>query len=792
MKVSEIWLREWVNPAWDAKQLASRLTMAGLEVDSISPVAGDFDGVVVARVLSTSQHPQADKLSLCEVSTGTGSTLKIVCGASNVRAGLTVALAQIGARLPGGLVIKEARLRGELSQGMLCSASELGLAESSEGILELDEDAPLGTSFRDYMRLDDVVFDIELTPNRADCLSIRGVAREVAALTQTELQPLPAWNVAPGIDEQKRIDLQFKEACPLYSGRIIRDLNPRAVTPLWMRERLRRSGIRVIHPVVDVTNYVMLELGLPMHAMDLSRLQGDMIIRKSRKDESLALLDGQTITLEGTELVIADSVQPVALAGVMGGEFSAVNETSCDIFLESAWFNPISIAGVARRFGLSTDSAQRYERGVDPALPLLAIERATSLILEIAGGKAGPISMLSSPEHMPPARSVAFRPEKVRQLTGLEIPDSDMQLMLQGLGMTIKQGASQWDVQVPSHRMDIQLDVDLVEEVIRLYGYDNIKGDTMLAAVCAGAINPIESLAMSALNFFMARGYHETISYSFVDPELQSVLYPDAGTISLLNPISSELAQMRAGMWPGLIASMIYNMHRQQTAIKFIEQGVIFEAKEGGSVETPCLGGLLTGECAAMSWNETNRRFDFFDLKGDLQALFAALNLSHVRFEPAEHHALHPGKSAQLVLDQEPIGWCGVLHPRIADALDLQDDVVLFEIRLPGLTKSDTPRYQGISRFPQIRRDLSLLVDDSVSMAQIEQLVRETVDQNWLKQFNVFDVYTGESIPAGKKSVAIALTLQDKTRTLVDLEINQTISAIITKLEERFAITLRD
>jgi len=792
MKVSEIWLREWVNPAWDAKQLAERLTMAGLEVDSVSPVAGAFEGVVVAKVISTSPHPQADKLSLCEVTTGSGSNLKIVCGASNVRGGLMVALAQIGAKLPGGLVIKEAKLRGELSQGMLCSASELGLSDSSEGILELDEDAPPGLSFREYMQLDDLVFDIELTPNRADCLSIRGVAREVAALTQSPLKPLPEVQVAPAIDEQKSIHLQSGEACPFYSGRVIRGLNSQAVSPLWLRERLRRSGVRVIHPVVDVTNYVMLELGLPMHAFDLSCVQGDIFVRQSQNNESLDLLDGQTINLQGSELVIADSKQALALAGVMGGDFSAVNENTCDVFLESAYFNPISIAGVARRYGLSTDSSQRYERGVDPALPLLALERATALLLEIAGGKAGPVSVAKSADHQPVSRSVSFNPEKVKQLTGIEIAENDMLSMLQGLGMTIKQNAPLWTVHVPSHRVDIQLDVDLVEEVIRLHGYDNIKGDTMIAAVRAGIINPIETLLMTTLDFFTARAYHETISYSFVDPELQSVLYPDANAISLLNPISSELAQMRTGMWPGLIASMIYNTHRQQTAIKFIEHGVVFESKQGKVEETPCIGGLLTGECGAMSWNEPARKYDFFDMKGDLEALFASLNVHHVQFEAGEHQALHPGKSAQIILDGKTIGWCGVLHPRIADALDLQDEVMLFEMSLPGLSVSIAPKYQSISRFPQIRRDLSLLVDERIAMSQIESLVRETVQNDWLKSFDVFDVYTGESIPEGKKSVAVALTLQDKTRTLVDLEINQIISAIITKLEERFAITLRD
>lgn len=792
MKVSEIWLREWVNPALDAKQLASRLTMAGLEVDSVNPVAGVFDGVVVAHVTATSPHPQADKLTLCDVSIGTQQSLKIVCGASNVRPGLKVALAQIGAKLPGGLQIKEAKLRGELSQGMLCSASELGLADSSEGILELEAAAPLGMDFRDYMQLNDVVLDIELTPNRADCLSVRGVAREVAALTQAPLQTIPDAVIVPGIDEQKQVRILDADACPRYCGRVIRNINSRAVTPLWMRERLRRSGLRPIHPVVDVTNYVMLELGQPMHAFDLQQLSGDICVRQSRVDESLVLLDGQSITLQGRELVIADDKQVLALAGVMGGETSAVSDNSRDVFLESAFFRPQSIAGVARRYGLSTDSAQRFERGVDPELAMLALDRATALLLQIVGGEAGPATHVAHDEHLPQRTPIRFNPEKVKQVTGLDIPQTDMQRMLEGLGMSVVAQDGFWLVRAPSYRMDISLDVDLVEEVLRLYGYDNIPGDVMTAPVRAGVINPVQALAAWMLNFFTARSYNETISYSFVDPELQGALYPDAPAITLLNPISPELSQMRAGLWPGLIASMIYNTHRQQTTIKFVEQGVSFASQDGQSTEAPCLGGLLTGECGALSWNETGRRFDFFDLKGDLQALFASLNRSDVRFEAAEHQALHPGKSAQMILDNNCVGWCGALHPRLADALGVTDEVILFELYLDKLSAVTVPAFQSISRFPQIRRDLSLLVDDNIPMASIERLVRETAGQEWLKTFDVFDVYTGESIPAGKKSVAISLTLQDKNRTLVDLEINQIISAIITKLEEKFAITLRD
>lgn len=791
MKVSELWLREWVNPSLNCQQLATLLTMAGLEVDAVNPVAGIFDKVIVAQVLKTTPHPQADKLTLCEIYTGS-EVLKVVCGASNVRTGLKVALAQIGANLPGGLLIKESNLRGELSQGMLCSASELGLSDTSEGILELEDDAPIGTSLRDYFALDDQVLDIDLTPNRADCLSILGIAREVAALTQSSLKISTDKNCLPTIDEKLPIKILEKAACPRYCGRIIRGIDTEAVTPLWMRERLRRSGIRSIHPVVDVTNYVMLELGQPMHAFDLNHLAGEITVRFGKANENLNLLDGQQVVLTEDVLVIADGKQALAIAGVMGGAASAVGESTRDIFLESAFFNPITIAGVARRYGLFTDSSQRFERGVDPEIQTQAIERATALLLSIVGGKAGPISIAICQESLPARKPIQFRPARVSQLTGLQVSEPEMLQMLQGLGMTVHQQPSFWEIIIPSHRFDIQLDVDLIEEIVRLYGYDKIPGDKIITAVQAGKINPLESLVKQLSSFFMARGYHESISYSFVDPELQQALYPRQQTMNLLNPISSELSQMRAGMWPGLIASMVYNIHRQQTAVKFFESGVVFELVDEQLKEHACFAGLLSGQSGVMNWLDESRHFDFYDLKGDLQSLMASLHIENAEFRRGEHPALHPGKSAEIRLGNQIIGWCGVLHPRMAEALDLVDEVILFELKLEPLLAQPSVRYNPISKFPQIRRDLSFLVDEQITAADIEKVVRQAGNQDWLKSFDVFDVYTGESIPAGKKSLAVALTLQDDGRTLIDSEINQVIGAIINELSQKFAITLRD
>ena len=792
MKISELWLREWVNPALTGSQLAAQLTMAGIEVDGLHPVAGVFDRVVVAKVMHTKPHPQADKLTLCEVDAGTGQLLHIVCGAANVRPGLTVALAMIGAKLPGDIQIKESMLRGELSQGMLCSVAELGLEEQSDGILELPDDAPIGQDLRDYLTLDDQVFDIDLTPNRADCFSVLGIARDLAALNQLPLPTPKQLSHASTIDQCLSIHLDAPKACPRYAGRIIRSINTQAITPLWIKERLRRSGIRSLHPVVDVTNYVMLELGQPMHAFDLATINGDIHVRYGTKEEALVLLDGQTLELDETVLVIADKQKALAIAGVMGGEHSAVQAETTNIFLESAFFNPLIVAGVARRYGLNSDSSQRFERGVDPMLQVLALERATELLLSIVGGEVGPLIEVNQAEHLPARLKVIFKPQRVKQLTGVDVPEAQMIELLNGLGLQVHRETEHWVVDVPTHRFDIALDVDLVEEIIRLYGYNNINAEPLILSLQAGKTNDVELLQTNIAKFLSHRGYAETISYSFVDPAVQHALYPNVPTMQLLNPISSELAQMRVGMWPGLLASMVYNAHRQQIAIQCFETGVIFEGEGEDLQEHPCVAGLLMGEYGQLNWSETAGVFDFYDMKGDLQALFSSLNIKEIQFLPATHPALHPGQAARIVVNGIEAGWLGVLHPRLLDELDLSQEVILFELSLFALTQSKPIRYQQISKYPQIKRDLSLLVHQDVSAADIEQVVRDIVHRTWLKSFDVFDVYTGDTIPDGKKSLAISLTLQDENRTLVDLEINTIIDAILKTLENKFAITLRD
>lgn len=791
MKLSSNWLLEWVPNSQNVQELAEKLTLAGLEIDAIAPVAGSFENVIVAEVVQTRPHPQADKLSICAINTGKGELLQVVCGAANVRAGLKVALAQIGTVMPNGLKIKEAKLRGELSQGMLCSATELGLSDISEGIIELDENAPAGKDLRQYLSLDDHILDVDLTPNRADCLSVRGLAREISALYGIPLNTFESETAVVGTDEEKQVLIETPEACPRYCGRIISNINSLASTPLWLKERLRRSGLRSIHPVVDVTNYVMLELGQPLHAFDCAQIAGGIIVRMGN-NESISLLDGQKITADNKTLLICDEEKPLALAGIMGGSVAAVQEQTQTIFLESAYFSPKALAGVARRYGLCTDSSQRFERGVDYELPRIAIERATNLILDICGGHPGPISENIHTSFIPAKKIILFSPEKVQRLTGVFVPVADMEAMLQNLGMDVVRQGQEWLVTPPSHRFDINLDVDLVEEIIRLNGYAQIPETRLAGIVQGGIVAPEEALTTVINRFFMHRGYNETITYSFVDPHLQEMIYPQEKTLSLLNPISSELSQMRVGMWPGLLASMIYNAHRQQDSFKLFESGVVFLQANGQLEEQAAVAGLLSGRSGELNWSEAEQVYDFFDVKGDLQALFHQLNIKDVKFVRNAHSALHPGKSAQIIIEGQPAGWCGCLHPGLADALDIDGEVYLFELAVAALIRTTTIRYAPISKFPQIRRDLSMLVAEDLPAERIELLVREVVPATLLKSFHIFDVYCGKNIPQGKKSLAIALILQDQSKTLVELEINQVIDAILKKLEGDLSITLRD
>lgn len=792
IKISEQWLREWVDPQLDVNALADKLTKAGLEVDSVSPVAAQFSGVIVASVIETTPHPEAQRLTICQVDAGLDKPLQIVCGAKNVRAGLKVALAMIGATLPD-ITIERAMLRGQLSEGMLCSTEELGMSGQQEGILELPAEAQIGQTLREYLQLDDHVLEIDLTPNRGDCLSVYGIAREVAALTHQPLKPLIQPMIAlRGENQGPTVFVAATEACPQYIGRVIRDIQTDAVTPFWMSERLMRAGLRCVHPIVDITNYVMLECGQPMHAFDLDRIQGDIHVRYAHQGETLELLNDQRIDLTAQSLVIADAEKPLALAGVMGGTCAAVEVETQSIFLECAYFTPERMAGVARSFGLCTDASQRYERGVDFAMASYAVARATDLIIQIAGGIAAPEISVQTSAQLPQKKNIPFFPGCFKKLTGLDIEATVMANLLRGLGMVVNQSAEPWQVLPPSYRFDIHQDVDLVEEILRLYGYDQIPCETMHMGAISVEPDSLMQLNQQFLNFFTARGYYETISYSFVDPDLHMLLYPEKAVLRLVNPISSELAVMRGGLWPGLLASMLYNQNRQQQSIKMIETGVVFQEVGDTWQEHACIAGLLAGECGMLNWSMQGRFFDFYDVKGDLDAFFKMHHVKNVTFIAATHSALHPGKSAKICLNDQVIGWCGVLHPRICELLDITHEPILFEVQLNHLVPQVPVRYQGISKYPTVRRDLALLCAETITAAEVEAVIRACDGDRFLRSFDVFDVYMGDNIPEGKKSMAIALIWQDQTATLQDERINQLIDVIIQRLTTSLSITLRN
>lgn len=795
MKISESWLREWINPALNTQEIANQLTMLGLEIDSISKAASDFTGVIVAKVTETKKHPEADRLTLCTVDDGQ-NLIQVVCGASNVRKNLKVALATCGANLPDGFKIKKSKLRGEESNGMLCSVSELGIEEKSSGILELPDDAPIGVDLREYLQLNDSIFDIDLTPNRADCFSVLGVARDLSAKNNLDLNFPPTKNAK--VSTVGLLDVNVKEpaACPKYFGRVIRGINKNSETPIWMKEKLRRAGLRSLHPVVDILNYVMLESGQPMHAFDMQAIKGSIQVRYAKDSEKIILLNLVEATLKPDCLVIADDEKSLALAGIMGGEESAVTADTTDIFLESAFFNPLVIVNRARRFGLSSDAAQRFERGVDPQLTEIAIERATSLIKEIVGGDIGPIVAKTNNEHLPVSPKIHFNPAKVATLIGINIAPNIMQNILDRLGMQVEISGDTWLVTPPSYRFDISLEVDLIEEITRVYGFDKVKSIMPLVQVKSGNICINERLTESATIHFTGRGYREAISYSFVDSEVQELFYPNSNAKKLINPISPELAAMRVGMWPGLVASMIHNIYRQQNGIKLIESGVIFKY-DASSLDTKVreeavIAGLISGSYGELNWSEHSGKFDFYDMKGDLEGLFAKFSLDNILFVKGSHPALHPGKSATIMLADTPVGFIGALHPNLMEALELTNEVILFELSLQCLANTKLVVFQSFSKYPQTRRDLSLLVDNTVSAMDLKKATYAIVPQEYLKSFDIFDVYVGKGVPSGKKSIAISLVLQDDKATLVDEKINAIMDTILSKLVSDYNVSLRE
>jgi phenylalanyl-tRNA synthetase beta chain len=792
MKFSESWLREWVNPHMSTDSLVHELTMAGLEVDSAEPVAALFDKVVVGEVLACDKHPEADKLSVCTVDVGEGEPLQIVCGAPNVQVGMKSPTALVGAKLPGGLKIRKAKLRGVESRGMLCSEIELGLGEGADGIMTLAADAPVGQDVRRYLDLDDTSIDIDLTPNRGDCFSVLGIARETAVMSKLELEWPVLEPVEAATDAVVPIEVKSPSACPRFCGRVVKGIDPQAETPQWMKEKLRRSGLRPISPVVDVTNYVMMELGQPLHGFDLATLRDGIIVRYADEGEKLTLLDGKEVDLDQDMLVVADHGGPRALAGIMGGEASGVSDDTVDVFFEVAFFNPDVISGRARRLGLHTDASLRFERGVDPAGQRRAIERATSLLIEIAGGTPGPVVEVVGEEHLPRRNPVTLRRDRLAMVVGVPVEDDDVLRILGSLGMTAEAGPAGWKVTPPSWRFDVEIEEDLIEEVARVHGYDSVpeipaRGDTTFSPVTETRV-PDRTVAATLID----RGYQEVVSYSFVGRELQSALFPEAEAICLDNPISSEMTDMRVSLWPGLLGALRQNLSRQQDRVRIFEAGLKFFMEADEIRQVNCLAGLVAGPRLQEQWGADSTAVDFFDAKGDLEAVLATTGRpDQFRFVAEKHPALHPGQRARVYRGDIPVGWIGALHPTQMANLSINIIPYLYEIDTDIAFESTVPEFTPISRFPAVRRDLAVLVDERISSESLTKAVIEGAGP-MLREVRIFDVYRGDRIDFGLKSVALGLILQETSRTLTDDDADGVVSAVISRLERKLKARIRD
>lgn len=789
MKFSESWLREWVDTALSSDALTERLTMAGLEVDSIEPAAAPFSKIVVGQVLTREKHPNADKLSCCTVDVGGTAPLAIVCGAKNVAAGQHVPVATVGAVLGGDFKIKKSKLRGEPSEGMICSEKELGLAESSDGIMVLPEDAPIGEDVRVYLNLDDNLIDIDLTPNRGDCLSIAGIAREVAALTGDNLTPLEI-GVVPNTHENIfPVEVLSDAACPRYVGRVIEGITPNQVSPLWLQEKLRRCGLRSIDPVVDVTNYVMLELGQPMHAFDLETLRGKVTVRQAKPDESITLLNGDEKSLNPSTLVIADEQSVLAIAGLMGGLHSAVTTETTSVFLEAAYFSADAIAGKSREYNVFTDSSFRFERGVDFNVQAQAMERATALLLEIVGGEAGPVIELASPNALPSLPEIYLRHARLQKILGVTLSFDAVTKLLEALQFQLETVEGGWKIKPASNRFDLRIEEDLIEEVARAFGYDNIPAvmPVMPLALDQKAIEA--NLPALAKNQLAAIGYSEVVTYSFVDSQLQALFAFDGKPLALSNPISSEMDVMRVSLWPGLVQTLQSNLHRGVTSARFFEYGMCFADQDDDLFQQNCLAGLVYGSQAPEQWAEKARKVDFYDLKADVHSLCAALGVQ-VTFEATDYPGLHPGQSSYILQDDKPIGVLGLLHPQIAQTLKLSG-VYVFSMNIDAMSVPNRVRFEALSKFQAVSRDIAFLLDSSIPAAEVKAFIQAQAGEQ-LKRCFVFDIYEGEGVPAGSKSLALRLVLQSQDETLQEEQINSIMENVISGLTEKFDAKLRD
>lgn len=791
MKISENWLRTWVNPAIDSDTLSDQLTMLGLEVDELAPVAKPFTGVVVGEVLTVEQHPDADRLRVTTVNIGSGEPLQIVCGAPNVRAGMKAPVATIGAILPGDFKIKKGKLRGVESQGMLCGASEIDLEDKIDGLLELPDDAPVGVNIREYLKLDDNVIDISITPNRGDCFSIRGIAREVAVINQLQMNEPEIKSVDATITDEKKVVIST-DGAPRYLGRVIKNVNVKAATPEWMEQALARSGIRTHSILVDVTNYVLMELGQPMHAFDLAKIEGAVHVRQAQPQEKLQLLNDQEVELQEDVMVIADDQKALAIAGIMGGLASSVTDDTTDIFLESAFFAPLAIAGRARRFGLHTDSSQRYERGVDFELPLIAMNRASQLIQELAGGEFGPITVAEKADLLPKREAIELKQAQVDQLLGYKVAAEFITDALTRLGCEVTiQADGEWSVVPPSHRYDMAIYQDLIEEVARIDGYDNIQISLPSMDVQLAKYQDRFEIAQLRQTV-VTLGYQEAISFSFADAKLEKQLNPQVSPLMLANPISSDLAAMRSTLLSSLIPCVQYNLNRQQSRVRFFELGLRFDYQNANSIQDlkqiPTLALVAVGSREPESWHAKPQPMDFFDFKGEVEEILAAGRVK-VEYVRSERPWLHPGQSAEILVDGQSIGYLGRLHPSLENELDLSTTWVA-ELDQAAVLQSYVSNFTELSRFPSVRRDIALLISDNINVRDIQQLIEKTggelLDSTWL-----FDVYTGQGVEEGKRSLAFALLWQHPSRTLEDAEIKSGMDNIIQVLENTYQATLR-
>lgn len=795
MKFSESWLREWVKPAINSEELAHQITMAGLEVDEVAPVAGEFTGVKVGKVVECGQHPDADKLRVTKIDIGEEELLDIVCGASNCRLGLTVAVATVGAVLPGDFKIKKAKLRGVPSHGMLCSFSELGIDVESDGILELPEGSTLGMDVRELLELNDVAIDVDLTANRADCFSIRGLAREVGVLNRADVVEPTIEAVATSIEDTVSIDVKATEACPRYLGRVIKNVNAKAETPIWMQEKLRRCGIRSIDAIVDITNYVMLEQGQPMHAFDLSKIDGGIVVRMAEQDEKLTLLDGNEAKLNNNTLVIADQNKALAIAGIFGGKESGVTTETTDIMLECAFFAPDHIRGRARAYGLHTDSSLRFERGVDSTLQATAMERATQLLVELCGGEVAPISAAESDADLPTANTVELRRSKLDGLLGHHIPSTDVVEILTRLGCSVESTDTGWTATSPSWRFDIAIEQDLIEEVGRIYGYNNIPNQAPVAALNMNDHKEANQPLKRVRDLLVDRGYHEAITYSFVEPEQQKLIVPEIEPLILPFPISADMSAMRLSLWTGLINTVVHNQKRQQPRVRLFESGLRFipeESAENGMRQEMMLAGIIAGTRGEEHWDIATNTVDFFDLKGDLEAVLElTANELAYEFKAAKHPALHPGQTAAIVVGGKEVGFIGTVHPELERKFGLNGRTIMFEIEWDAINTRVIPEAAAVSKFPANRRDIAIVADEAIASGDI---VAECLASGGelLTSAKLFDVYRGQGVEDGKKSLAIALTLQSVERTLEEADITSAVDAIVAAIGEKFSATLRD